>query len=465
MRTTRLLPAAALVLFACTSSTPPFAPAHPVVAYPPEGPVVLRGESFVAEGDVRVLAEKGLSWETTAAVSPHNPRNAVVGVIERSTHHVDTYVTHDAGHSWIAGSLPVRATNGRDYPSQGDPVVVADRTGVFHYGVLVSNARNTAVAATRSLDGGLTWSAPVIIAELTIGAAGDRQFDDKEWMAVDDTGGAYDGHVYLLWQRITFGATPLQSRMMFARSTDRGATWSEPVFLTDPATGGQSMVDVGPDGEVYLAYFRSSGLWLRKSTDGGATFGAPAAIPSLPWIGGAIPNTRTAQFRAFPQLLCDRSNGPHRGTLYLVHASSAPGTPRYGGVALTKSTDGGATWTTPRFLFTPAADAILPSGAVDQTTGELAIAWLDRRDDPTNTLARLYAMRSKDGGATFETPRGFTPQFSIDADWIGDYYGMAGNNANWIATFSPASGQMSAVRLRFDDTPTPPAKKRRSSRH
>jgi len=454
----RLLPAAALLLLACTSSAPPFAPAHP-----PTGTVVTQGEDFVAEGDVRVLAEEGLRWETTAAVSPQNPRNAVVGVIARDRHGVDSYVTHDGGHSWTGGPLPVRATNGRDYPSQGDPVVAVDRTGIFHYGVLTSNVRNTTVAATRSLDAGLTWSAPIVIAELDLNAA-PRQFDDKEWIAVDDTGGAYDGHVYLLWQRITFGTTPFQSRMMFARSTDRGVTWSEPAYLTEPATSGQSMVDIGPDGEVYLAYFRTNSLWLRKSTDGGATFADPVAIPSLPWIGGAIPNTRAAQFRAFPQLLCDRSSGPHRGTLYLVHASSAPGTPRYGGVALTKSTDGGATWSTPRFLFTPTADAILPSGAVDQTTGALTIAWLDRRDDPTNTLARLYAMRSKDGGTTFEKPLPFTPQFSIDADWIGDYYGVAGNAGNWIATFSPASGQVSAARLRFEDTPAPPAKKRRSAR-
>jgi hypothetical protein len=420
---------------------------------------------------VRILARDGSSFETAVAVSPQNPSQAVVAVMSTARDAVDLYTSHDGGVSWSSGTpMPSLATNGRTYNAgQGDPVVVADRLGVFHAAALMISdapAQTSSVAASRSLDGGLTWSAPVIVAELPL-RSGVREFDDKEWLAVDDTGGPFDGNVYLLWQRITLPAQPLQSRMMFSRSTDRGVSWSEPVALTTPSSSGQSMVTIGPAGEVYIGYYRNAdgGIVLRKSVDGGETFGEPLRMPAPPWIGGPIPNTSKATFKAFPMLLCDRSNGPHRGTLYVVSGTSTTSVTgqTVGGAAVIRSADGGRTWSSPQMLSTPTTgDAIFPSGAIDQATGELVVAWMDRRDDPANTLARLYATRSRDGGVTFDTPRAFSPQFSIDADWIGDYYGVAGHGGKWIATFSPASGEMSAVVLRFDEPP--PAGRRRAVR-
>ncbi|HJQ36786.1 MAG TPA: sialidase family protein [Thermoanaerobaculia bacterium] len=415
----------------------------------------------VEASDVRILARGGSSFETTVAVSPQSAQRAVVGVMSVAHQGVDFYTTHDGGLSWSAGAkMPTKGTNGREYDDgQGDPVIVADRTGLFHMAMLMTSLGNpgsTAVAASRSTDGGLTWSDPIVVAELELKSGPTREFDDKEWLAVDNTGGPFDGNLYLLWQRIGFASTPLQSRMMFSRSTDRGASWSEPVALTTPSPSGQSQVAIGPNGEVYLAYYRAANngnIILRTSTDGGVTFGDPLPIPVLPWIGGAIPNTKKATFKAFPTLLCDRSNGPARGTLYMVMGTSTQSVSgqTVGGAAVTRSTDGGRTWSTPKMISTPTTgDAIFPSGAVDEATGELVVAWLDRRDDPTNTLASLYATRSRDGGVTFDAPRRFSTPFSIDADWIGDYYGVSGHDGVWLATFSPSSGEMSAVRLRFD---------------
>ncbi|HYH10572.1 MAG TPA: sialidase family protein [Thermoanaerobaculia bacterium] len=469
-RTMRGLSSAAAVflLTACASAPPDgaFGPAFVPDVDPPRN-----AQPFAASGEVRVLAEKGASFETTVAVSPQNASQAVVGVISTAAPRgVDVYTTHDGGLTWTSGSrLPNQATNGRTYAtSQGDPVVAADRLGMFHMTALMSSGvppRFTAVTAMRSIDGGLTWSAPIVVAELQV-VANDREFDDKQWLAVDDTGGAYDGHVYLFWQRIRFSGASLQSRMTFARSPDRGLTWSEPAMLTEPAPSGQSMIAVGPEGEVHVAYARNDGHFIRTSTDGGVTFSDPVRVPVLPWIGGVIPNTGNAQFKAFPTLLCDRSSGPHRGNLYVVISTSTTSTRQttVGGAAITRSTDGGRTWSAPRMISTPTTgDAIFPSGAVDQTNGDLVITWLDRRDDPANTLARLYATRSRDGGTTFDEPRGFSPPFSIDADWIGDYYGVSGHAGKWIATFSPASGQMSSVVLRFDEE-QPAGPKRRAVR-
>ena len=437
---------AALLFIGCTSTA---------VHYPPDVRRVPPSQTFSSDADLRMLTS-GWGYETTAAISRANANDAVVGVISTgpTRRGVDVYTTHDGGLTWSTAPRPGKASNGREYTGQGDPVVVADRLGVFHFTVLMRTANNTltAVTAMRSTDGGRSWSTPHVLAELSQNAS-PRQFDDKQWIAVDDTGGPNDGHVYLLWQRITFEGTPAQSRMMFARSTDRGATWSAPVALTELSTSGQSMVEVGPDGEVYIAYFRAAdgGHVLRTSTDGGATFGAPVRMPSLPWMGGSVPNTKSAIFKGFQTLLCDRTNGPHRGTLYYIVPTPSEG---FGAVAFLRSTDHGATWSAPRILTAPSrADALFPAAAVDQKTGELVIAWIDRRDDATNTQARLYATRSHDGGTTFDTPAPFSQPFPIDGEWIGDYYGVAAQDGVWLATFSNGAGMMSAVRLNFVEAP------------
>ncbi|HYR29366.1 MAG TPA: sialidase family protein, partial [Thermoanaerobaculia bacterium] len=56
--------------------------------------------------------------------------------------------------------------------------------------------------------------------------------------------------------------------------------------------------------------------------------------------------------------------------------------------------------------------------AVDRVSGELLVAWYDRRDTPDLPRSRVYAARSSDGGATFTEPRTVTGEFSIETNWL-----------------------------------------------
>jgi hypothetical protein len=88
------------------------------------------------------------------------------------------------------------------------------------------------------------------------------------------------------------------------------------------------------------------------------------------------------------------------GRVYLTYTYS------FGGgdtdIAKTTSDDSGMNWTPWQVLFPNSNSQFLPSVAVDQTNGDVAVVWLDARDDTNNVKVKLYGTVSGDGGATWE---------------------------------------------------------------
>jgi hypothetical protein len=129
-----------------------------------------------------------------------------------------------------------------------------------------------------------------------------------------------------------------------------------------------SQVEGGPNGTVYAAWERyspdlaSRNIQLRASTDLGATFGAGTAVTPVTGIGDGF--ELQGLFRAFLDLqglAVDKSTGARRGTVYLTFQDgsarqkpdpigfcNASPTYCFGDVYLTRSSDGGATWTNAR---------------------------------------------------------------------------------------------------------------------
>jgi hypothetical protein len=130
-----------------------------------------------------------------------------------------------------------------------------------------------------------------------------------------------------------------------------------------------------------------------------------------------------------PITACDLSQGPNRGTIYINWSDQ-----RNGGddtdVWLSKSTDGGETWTPPaRVNDDPAGKhQFFTWVTIDQTTGYLYFVFYDRRnyeDDSTD----VYLAVSTDGGNTFinrkisESP--FLPNAGV---FFGDYTNITVHN-------------------------------------
>jgi len=126
-----------------------------------------------------------------------------------------------------------------------------------------------------------------------VGYCPPRAQQDKEWLAADMTPSPFRGSVYMTWTEFDKYASPLpgdSSRILFSRSTDRGATWSAPVRISDQGgdcLDGDNTVEgavpaVGHGGEVYVSWSGPLGIMFDRSTDGGATLcplGRPAERP------------------------------------------------------------------------------------------------------------------------------------------------------------------------------------------
>jgi BNR repeat-like domain/BNR/Asp-box repeat len=418
--------------------------------------------SFAADDPGYVIAAtKGNVWENSIAMSPTDPNKAVaIGVVSGvGNATVQPFYTDDGGRTWHYGGKLGLTTAKRTYMRHGDPVVASDRFGTMYAATLIGWPNNypltySGIGVFRSEDNGRTWEGPFGVVER---APTDSPYfsDDKEWIAVDATGSKYDGNVYVAWLRVDTKNTS-RIEAVFSRSTDGGRTWS-PETVLGPGSGGQP--SVGPNGEVHL--FRSCGdgyYCSQTSRDGGVTFEAPVRI--------AVSST-------FMSNGVDISSGPHRGNLYQSWIASITG-PQLtrsfvGTVYFARSIDGGRTWQPP-VPITPVGSgtALFQTLAVDPTNGDVVMAWLDRRANPTGTTFRLYQTRSTDGGKTWSEQVPVTDEIDMKVPgtnpFIGDYNQMAGFGGVFLTAFSDGTGKMRVTRLEFPRTQGKPGPKRRASR-
>jgi len=103
---------------------------------------------------------------------------------------------------------------------------------------------------------------------------------------------AHPRDVYVIWQEIVFSGGTHGGEIFVARSTDGGASFQVPRNLSRSTAGdGKGRVDartwhngsldlaVGPDGTLYAAWTAYDGpLWIARSTDRGASFSEPQRI-------------------------------------------------------------------------------------------------------------------------------------------------------------------------------------------
>ncbi|MCX6303484.1 MAG: T9SS type A sorting domain-containing protein [Bacteroidetes bacterium] len=266
---------------------------------------------------------------------------------------------------------------------------------------------------------------------------------DKEWAAYDPV----TNNLYTSWTRFnTWGSSnPADSTdIVIAKSTDGGLSWGEQKLVSNiggNASAGFGSVHgsypvTGPNGEVYVAWWSPAGIMFDKSTDEGETWlTTDINVTGFPvqWIT-PIPGIQTGV--SFPVTACDRSNGPYRGTIYINWSDK-----RNGGndadIWLSKSTDGGASWSVPTRVNDdgPGRHQFFNYITVDEETGRIYVIFYDRRNY-TDTRTDVYLAMSDDGGVTFRNSRisdaPFAPYGTL---FFGHYIGVCAHGDHVFATW------------------------------
>ncbi len=273
---------------------------------------------------------------------------------------------------------------------------------------------------------------------------------DKQWMAIDRTGGIGHGNIYQAWS-IAAGCCGLD---VFNRSTDGGASFEVPIAFPTPPIWGT--LTIGSDGKLYVAgvsgspFDTSTFLVFRSSNAQNADETPVFDMMTEVDMGGNLvfggdPNPAGLSGQTW--LTIDTSGGPNHGNLYMLCAVDPPGSDPLD-IMFARSTDGGEVWSDPIRV----NDDQQPNQAYQwfgtmsiAPNGRLDAVWNDTRNSGQANMSELVYSFSTAGGVTWSANTQLSPVFNSWIGWpdqskIGDYYDMisddVGANLAWAATFN-----------------------------
>lgn len=410
----------------------------------------------------------GAEVEPMIAIAPANPSN-VVGVFQQDrwsdggARGIRTGVSHDGGLTWsltqaaftrCTGGVP--ATGG-DYARASDPWVSVGADGIIWQAAIAftgdtfAAGSTGAVLASRSLDGGITWSAPT-----TLIVDGSGFLNDKDSITSDPF---TPGLVYVTWDRISpDGHGPA----WLARTTDAGATWepARPIYdpgprnqtlnnqivVARPATGGAPVVyDFFSEFDRTANGAESAHLALIRSANGGANWSSPVPIANIEAIGAYDPQNPARRLRDGANL-GSFAAGPE-GELVAVWQDARFSGGVRDGVAFSRSMDGGVTWSTPVGINAVSeTSAFLPAVTV-RSDGAIGVLYYDMRNDtpdPASLIVDAWFATSFDGIHWSEThaagPFDFDRAPAVEGGlFIGDYQGVSSASGWFAAIFGEAN--------------------------
>jgi hypothetical protein len=343
--------------------------------------------------------------------------------------------------------------------SWGDPSVAPAPGGTFYFsslaidpvsganGILLeesnSNLWSTGSSCSTPLnspDSNPCWSTHFIFGNLTYqcfgaGICGTSSFEDKDTIAVDtNPSSAYYGYAYVAWDH--FYANGDSASFVARCSPSLTCTMisggTAPVVSGSDLFAGNATPAVSQDGTLYVAWcdFGTETTYgpvycsARSSSNGGTSFGLVHSVMSFMGAGTqlagdtVIGGFATEQFRAASEFtIAAGSSGDVyfaiplcvSGFYYRFNNDPAlppdnPGNCGTSAVFFSRSTDGGASWSTPVEVSAEAV-VIQPTITYDPQSGVVALAYYTTRFDPFNHRIDVGVLISKDQGQSFSFVR------------------------------------------------------------
>jgi hypothetical protein len=217
---------------------------------------------------------------------------------------------------------------------------------------------------------GLNWSKTIVAHDITTDCPNDAPGClDKPMVAIgpDRKDPKLDVIYVFYFSEVTHG-------MRVTHSLDGGESFSP---STPVGNGGYGNATVTSSGKIHVAFVggtessnpmgdKDNAVWYTNSADGGNTFAAPVKITA--------DNEVVPFFYSNPQIIADVP----RKMLYSIYPAGGPD--GKWDIMIASSADGGATWKRASVNDDgPCASQMVPTSALDSTTGKIHITWFENR--------------------------------------------------------------------------------------
>ena len=357
--------------------------------------------------------------EPSIDIDPNNPNNIAVGSILDGYHY-----SEDSGKTWKAERLE------SPYGVYGDPVLKFNGKGNIFYLHLSSYNK------TSHLDRIVCQRADDLKGKFNEGSyskPNGSKVQDKHWIVIDPE----TDEIYMTWTQFdAYNSTNSKdsSFIHFAKSSDDGETWTDPVRISikggdcldgDDTVEG-AMPALGKEGMLYTVWSGPHGLILRSSADRGQTWSPTEQILFKHEGGWTIDVPDFYRSNGLPVFISDHNpDSPFYGNLYLNWAIEDEETGRTS-VLFSKSEDNGESWSSPVQVHKDSSEYnhFLTWMTVDPSNGNLHFVYY-RKSRKSKATDVVWAS-SKNGGEYFVeeviSEQSFEPSGTV---FFGDYLNIA----------------------------------------
>lgn len=331
----------------------------------------------------------------------------------------------DGGDTWNG---PYHISNSLNAGSHNQGVNLATGPGGEAYALWAIYdswpSDENALGFAKSYDGGATWEASRILENIrgirNYGTGKDHRVNSFPCMAVDISGGAYNGNIYVVWANV--GVPGINSGpdidVYLIRSEDEGLTWSDPIRVNqdDPGLGNEHYfpwIACDPvTGTLSVVYYddrnvsnNQAEVFCANSYDGGETW-EDFKVSDVSFTPSPIPGLASGYMGDYLGIAA------HGGKVYPVWTDNRTG------VALT--------YTSPYQTSTLTAPTDLIA-EVDQESGIVDLTW-SHEPSPTFEYYRIYRGFSLIGTSEFPNYTDTLPDFGIYRYLVTAFYSTEGES-------------------------------------